>query len=64
MANSMNTNKSVAPAASNRSMVSEEKEAAWAEVAKFNELLDYKIKLDNAEESRRKVELQKEYLDQ
>ena len=60
----MNTNKSVAPAASNRSMVSEEKEAAWAEVAKFNELLDYKIKLDNAEESRRKVELQKEYLDQ
>ena len=53
----MNTNKSVAPAASNRSMVSEEKEAAWAEVAKFNELLDYKIKLDNAEESRKKVEL-------
>ena len=53
----MNTNKSAAPAASNRSMASEEKEAAWAEVAKFNELLDYKIKLDNAEEQRKKVEL-------
>ena len=50
MDNAMTANKSAAPAASNRSMVSEEKEAAWAEVAKFNELLDYKIKLDNAEE--------------
>ena len=63
MENAMTANKSAAPAPSNRSMVSEEKEAAWAEVAKFNELLDYKIKLDNAEEARKKVELQKEYLD-
>ena len=35
----------------------------WAEVAKFNQLLDYKIRLDNAEQSKKKVELQKEYLD-
>ena len=44
-------------------MASDDKESAWAEVAKFNQLLDYKIKLDNAEEAKKKVELQKEYLD-
>ena len=35
----------------------------WAEIAKFNQLLDYKIRLDNAEESKRKVTLQREFLD-
>ena len=42
---------------SGRSIASEDKESAWAEVAKFNQLLDYKIKLDNAEEAKKKVEI-------
>ena len=41
----------------------DEHDGMWAEVAKFNQLLDYKIRLDNAEQSKKKVELQKEYLD-
>ena len=57
MENAMNANRSVAVAHSSRSMVSEEKEKAWAEAAKFNQLLDYKIQLDNAEEAKKKVNL-------
>ena len=36
----------------------------WAEVAKFNKLLDIKIKLDEASEMKRKANMQKAYLDQ
>ena len=36
----------------------------WAEVAKFNKLLDIKIKLDEATELKRKANMQKAYLDQ
>ena len=36
----------------------------WAEVAKFNKLLDIKIKLDEATEYKRKANMQKAYLDQ
>ena len=63
MENAINANSSAAVAHSSRSMVSEQKEKAWAEAAKFNQLLDYKIQLDNAEEAKKKVNLQKEYLD-
>ena len=63
MENTINANSSAAVAHSSRSMVSEQKEKAWAEAAKFNQLLDYKIQLDNAEEAKKKVNLQKEYLD-
>ena len=63
MENALNANRSAAVAHSSRSMVSEQKEKAWAEAAKFNQLLDYKIQLDNAEEAKKKVNLQKEYLD-
>ena len=38
-------------------------EQKWAEVAKFNQLLDKKIKLDEASEFRRKANLQKMFLD-
>ena len=63
MENAINANRSAAIAHSSRSMASEQKEKAWAEAAKFNQLLDYKIQLDNAEEAKKKVNLQKEYLD-
>ena len=36
----------------------------WDEVAKFNKLLDIKIKLDEASEQKRKVDIQRAYLDQ
>ena len=36
----------------------------WAEVAKFNKLLDIKIKLDEATELKRKANMQRAYLDQ
>ena len=35
----------------------------WAEVARFNQLLDRKIKLDEASEFQRKANLQKVFLD-
>ena len=50
------------PFTSNRKK-GDDHEGMWAEVAKFNQLLDYKIRLDNAEQTKKKVELQKEYLD-
>ena len=39
-------------------------DAPWAEVAKFNQLLDMKIRLDEASEAKRKANMQREYLDQ
>jgi len=34
-----------------------EEDEPWAEVAKFNQLLDMKIKLDEASEARRKADM-------
>ena len=42
----------------------EEDDEPWAEVAKFNQLLDMKIKLDEASEMKRKASMQRAYLDQ
>ena len=39
-------------------------EEPWAEIARFNQLLDIKIKLDEATEQKRKADIQKAYLDQ
>ena len=39
-------------------------EEPWAEIARFNQLLDIKIKLDEASEQKRKADIQKAYLDQ
>jgi len=36
----------------------------WAEVAKFNQLLDKKIRLDETTEKTRKANMQRAYLDQ
>lgn len=36
----------------------------WAEIARFNQLLDIKIKLDEASELKRKADQQRAYLDQ
>ena len=44
------------PFTSNRKK-GDDHEGMWAEVAKFNQLLDYKIRLDNAEQTKKKVEL-------
>lgn len=42
----------------------EEAEEPWAEIARFNNLLEMKIKLDEASELKRKHNMQKAYLDQ
>ena len=46
-----------------RSLAAEADEP-WAEIARFNNLLDMKIKLDEASEVKRKHSIQKAYLDQ
>lgn len=38
-------------------------EQRWAEVARFNHLLDRKLKLEEVSESKRKAELQRKFLD-
>ena len=43
--------------------LNEEEDEPWAEVAKFNQLLDMKIKLDEASEVKRKANIQRAYLD-
>ena len=44
--------------------LNEEEDEPWAEVAKFNQLLEMKIKLDEASEQKRKANMQRAYLDQ
>ena len=41
----------------------DDEDEPWAEVAKFNQLLDMKIKLDEASEVKRKASMQRAYLD-
>ena len=43
--------------------IGDKEDEPWAEVAKFNKLLDIKIKLDEATEMKRKANMQKAYLD-
>ena len=42
----------------------DDEDEPWAEVAKFNQLLDMKIKLDEASEVKGKASMQRAYLDQ
>ena len=51
-------------AAIRKKLVDSEEDEPWAEVAKFNQLLDLKIKLDEASDFKRKANVQKSYLDQ